>query len=305
MTNLDSVTIEVPATTANIGPGFDCLGAALTLYNRFKFTRSQDETRIMVRGNSAEQISLEKNNLLYQSFTRFYEYINQPPPSVQIEIDLVIPLARGLGSSATAIVGGLVAANTLEGNLLNRSQIRDLAIAIEGHPDNVVPALEGNCVLCVNTNEGWQVIKLNWDENIVPVVAIPDFELSTESARKVLPPHVSYESAIFNIAHLGLLLRGLETNNAHWLKSALDDRLHQPYRKSLIPGYDLVREKVISAGAYGLVISGAGPTLLALTDKSKADIVCQVMEETWSTQGIKVDVRCLSLDCQGTRIISN
>jgi homoserine kinase len=305
MTNSDSVTIQVPATTANIGPGFDCLGAALTLYNSFRFTVTETETTISVKGKEADKLNLDKNNLLYQSFAKFYQYINQTPPNVKIEISLAVPLARGLGSSATAIVGGLVAANALGGYPLNIPQIRQLAIALEGHPDNVVPALEGNCLLSVKADEGWQITKLNWHQDLVPVVAIPDFELSTEKARKVLPSQLSYEDAVFNISRLGLLLRGLETNNRQWLKFALDDRLHQPYRKSLILGYDLMREKAIAAGAYGLVISGAGPSLLALTDQSVSEAVSLIIQQTWQSMGVKVDVRSLSLDCQGARIINN
>lgn len=305
MALIDSVIVQVPATTANIGPGFDCFGAALTLYNQFKFTLTDSETTIIVTGDEATKINVDKSNLLYQAFVKLYEHLDQIPPSVVIEIRLGVPPARGLGSSATAIVGGLVAANYLAGNPLSREEIAILAIAMEGHPDNVVPALLGNCILSVFSKQQWQFVPIPWHENIIPVVAIPEFELSTKEARQVLPLQFSDADAIFNIAHFGLLLRGLETGNADWLNSALDDRLHQPYRESLIQGFLDIKKEAIAAGAYGMVISGAGPTLLALVAKSQVAAVCQAIEEAYQIQGIKVKVRSLLLDTQGSIIINN
>ena len=192
MTIPSTLKVTVPATTANLGPGFDCLGAALSLYNHFKFSITDGPTKfkITVTGKEASRVSRDKNNLAYQAFVKLYEHINQTPPSVLIEIDLGIPLARGLGSSATAIVGGLVGANKLAGNPLNQTQIMNLAIAIEGHPDNVVPALFGGCHLTASTPTGWVVCNIPWHPDIVPVVAIPDFELSTIEARGVIPNRI-------------------------------------------------------------------------------------------------------------------
>lgn len=305
MALIDSVIVQVPATTANIGPGFDCFGAALTLYNQFKFNRIDTETSIIVTGTDAAKINLDKTNLLYQAFMKFYEHMNLTPPSVAIEIQLGVPPARGLGSSATAIVGGLVAGNYLAGNPLPRDEIAQMAIAMEGHPDNVVPALVGNCILSVLSQKGWQFVPIPWQEEIIPVVAIPEFQLSTKEARQVLPLQISDADAIFNIAHFGLLLRGLETGNGDWLNSALDDKLHQPYRESLIKGFKEIKKEAIAAGAYGMVISGAGPTLLALVPKRQVFVVCQAIEQAYEKQEIKVKVRSLLLDKEGTRIINN
>ncbi|MBW4643271.1 MAG: homoserine kinase [Goleter apudmare HA4340-LM2] len=300
MSFVSSVTVTVPATTANLGPGFDCIGAALTLYNQVKFTRlDQSGLIIHVTGAEAERVQTDESNLLYQAFTKLYQYIKQTPPSVKIEIQLGIPLARGLGSSATAIVGGLVGANILAGKPLSQSQLMELAIAIEGHPDNVVPALLGGCRLAASSDAGWEICDVPWRENIAPVLAIPDFELSTSEARRVLPNEFSRADAIFNTAHLGLLLRGLETGKGKWLRTALQDRLHQPYRQALIPGYDAVSAAAVAAGAYGVVISGAGPTVLALTDKESAPQVEAAMRAAWETTGIVAVVRSLALDHQG------
>jgi homoserine kinase len=295
--------VTVPATTANLGAGFDCIGAALTLYNEFKFTLASEATlKITVVGEEADKVSTDKSNLLYRSFVKFYDYIQQTPPNVEIEIKLGVPLARGLGSSATAIVGGLVAANQLASNPLNRSAIINLAIAIEGHPDNVVPALLGNCQLSVGEADNWHICEIPWHRDIVPVVAIPDFELSTEEARSVLPKQINRSDAIFNISRMGLLIRALETNRPDWLKAALEDKLHQPYRQALIRGYEEVKLAAIAAGAYGMVVSGAGPTLLALTKSTQAEIVAAAMGESWAKIGVTAQVRSLHLDTRGAKV---
>ncbi|MEB3219752.1 MAG: homoserine kinase [Nostocales cyanobacterium 94392] len=303
MSVVSSVCVTVPATTANLGPGFDCIGAALTLYNEFKFTRQEvDQNQrllLNVTGTEAARVTTDESNLVYQVFIEFYQHINQTPPPVKIEIQLGVPLARGLGSSATAIVGGLVGANVLAGEILTQRQLIKLAIAMEGHPDNVVPAFLGGCRLAATSDTGWEICDIPWCKDIVPVVAIPDFELSTSVARKVLPTQVSRGDAIFNMAHLGLLLRGLETGNKNWLQGALQDKLHQPYRKSLIHGYENIYIAALSAGAYGMIISGAGPTLLALSDTSNSPDVAAAMASEWHKQGIKAQVQALQIDQKG------
>jgi homoserine kinase len=168
MTFSASISLNVPATTANLGPGFDCIGAALSLGNTFHLQPTDGETTIKVTGEEANRVSTGKDNLLYQSFVKFYQTIHQDPPNVAIEIILGVPLARGLGSSATAIVGGLVAGNTLAGNPLSQREIMELAIACEGHPDNVVPALLGNCQLCVGEAGNWQICEIPWHSSLIP-----------------------------------------------------------------------------------------------------------------------------------------
>lgn len=297
-----TVTVKVPATTANIGPGFDCLGAALTLYNQFQFSLMplDHSVDISVRGVGAERVKTDASNLVYQAFVRLYQQLGEPAPSVQIEISMEVPLARGLGSSATAIVGGLVGANVLAGSPLTQEDVMRLAIGMEGHPDNVVPALIGGCRLAASGVEHpWEICDIPWHPDVVPIVAIPDFELSTQEARRVLPISYSRADAIFNAAHLGLLLQGLGTGHPHWLKAALQDRIHQPYRQTLIPGFEAVRSAALSAGAHGMVISGAGPTLLALADSAHAAAIETAMANAWSEQGIEARVESLQLDTQG------
>jgi homoserine kinase len=304
---MTKTTVIIPATTANLGPGFDCIGAALTLYNQFQFSLMPEAVdaavKIAVSGSEAEGVSTGEDNLLYRAWTRLYQEIGKNPPPVAIDIQLGVPLARGLGSSATAIVGGLLAANQLAGNPLERQAVMELAIALEGHPDNVVPALLGGCQLAAGEMGRWQICDVPWHPDIVPVVAIPDFELSTEAARAVLPNQISRSDTIFNIAHLGLLLRGLETGRGEWLQAAMADRLHQPYRQSLIPGYAAVAAAALSAGAFGMAISGAGPTLLALAPTSAAAAVASAMEAAWQEEGVKSESRLLALDLEGARCV--
>ncbi len=301
------VTITVPATTANLGPGFDCLGAALSLYNQFEFQPLYSEAatdevlQIEVTGLEAERVKTDASNLAYQAFQHYYQKIGQPVPPVYLSIGLEIPLARGLGSSATAIVAGIAGANVLAGSPLEEAELMAMAIELEGHPDNVVPALSGGCRLAASRSDAsWAICEVPWHPEVVPVVAVPNFELSTAEARRVLPSTYDRRDAIFNAAHLGLLLRGLQTAEPDWLATALQDRIHQPYRQSLIPGYEAVQIAALEAGAYGMVISGAGPTLLALTNSAAAAAVQTAMKKAWEDVGITADAHILPIDTQGT-----
>jgi homoserine kinase len=301
------VTVTVPATTANLGSGFDCLGAALTIYNRFTFTDRGDDANpleIIVRGAEADRVDISKDNMIYQAFCRLYAEIDRPVPAVTIEIDLGVALSRGLGSSATAIVGGIVGANELAGRPLDTTALGNLATAIEGHPDNVIPALMGGFRLAVPDGDRWIVCDLPWNAAIVPVVAIPDFELSTADSRRVLPETYSRSDAAFNAAHVSLLVQGLAAGNGDWVRVGIDDRLHQSYRVALIAGYRAVEAAAIAAGAYGVAISGAGPTMLALCSPETVAAVVAAMDQTWRTAGITPDVRSVQLDYRGVQVES-
>lgn len=306
MTVSESFRVSVPATTANIGPGFDCLGAALTRYNRFTFTRNPEQASlaITVTGAECDRVPTDTSNLAYIAFCKCFKHLNQPVPAVQITIDLGIPLARGLGSSSTAIVGGILGANALAGFPLQAADLAQLATDIEGHPDNVVPALLGGCRLATVNDQGQGTLcEIPWHSAIVPILVVPAFEVSTAKARKVLPREYSRADVVYNIGHLGLLLRALETGNGDWLRTAISDRIHEPYRKTLIPGYDEVVQAALSAGAYGVTISGAGPTLLALGSADQAEAIATSMSATWQQQGIDVvDAVVLQIDAIGATI---
>lgn len=296
-----SVSVKVPATTANLGAGFDCIGAALSLYNQFTFT-SADALSIVAQGAEADLVDLGPQNLAYQAFVKVFNQLQRPVPEIKLAIDLEVPLARGLGSSATAIVGGLLGGNGIAGFPLSMAEIMEMAISMEGHPDNVVPALIGGCRLAASCGDQWEICDVPWHSGIVPVVAIPNFELSTAAARQVLPHTYSRADAVFNISHLALLMRGLATGNGRWVQAGLVDRIHQPYRQKLITGYTEVEQAAVAAGAYGMVISGAGPTLLALADESRANQVVAAMSAAWQAVGIEPIVQILQLDVAGARV---
>jgi homoserine kinase len=292
--------VSVPATTGNLGPGFDCLGAALSLYNRFEFSLA-DRLTITASGEGADKVERDETNLVYQGIAKFYQHIDRKIPAIAFHTDTAIPLSRGLGSSATAIVGGIFGANLLAGEPLDRMELLDLAIAMEGHPDNVAPAMLGGCQLMAsNQGGGWEFCDLQWHEDIAIAVAIPDFELSTAEARMVLPKQFSMHDAVFNASHLALLTHAIQTGNASWLKAGLQDRLHQPYRQSLITGMLDVQVAAIAAGAYGMVISGAGPTLLSLAPMGTIESVAQAMQQAWQAIGIASVTKCLAIAKDGT-----
>ncbi|ERN41873.1 homoserine kinase [Rubidibacter lacunae KORDI 51-2] len=288
----------VPATTANLGPGFDCLGVALQLYNKFLFAPAS-KTSICAIGPEADRVATDERNLLYRAYRRYFDELGWETPPIAIEIRMGVPLARGLGSSATAIVGGLVAADRIAGSQLKSDELADMATAIEGHPDNVVPALFGGCCLSASDDTGTTTCQLPWHDTIVPVVAIPDFELSTAAARAVLPDEFSRADAVFNVAHFGMLVRGLATGNGDLVRVGMSDRLHQPYRLPLISGWEQVRSAARAAGAWGVAISGAGPTLLALTPSDRAPAVADAMAVAWRAKGIEAIARPLALDRRG------
>jgi homoserine kinase len=303
---MSSYTVAIPATTGNLGPGFDCLGAALSLYNVFEFAIAP-ELKLTASGPYADKVAKNKTNLIYQSFEQVFEHIHQPKPIISLHMDVQVPLSRGLGSSATAIVGGMVGANLLAGSPLSDEEVLLLAIEMEGHPDNVTPAMRGGCQLVASSGNGggWEFCAIDWHRDIAVAVAIPDMELSTVKARQVLPKEVPMKDAIFNASHLALLTQALANGNPEWLSAALHDKLHQPYRQSLIPGMEAVQKAAIAAGAYGMVISGAGPTLLALGSPAKIEIIAQAMCDAWQKSGVSAIGKCLSIASDGAKIKSN
>lgn len=303
-------TVSVPATTANLGPGFDCLGAALQLYNRFQFVLRDDAppgtAKITAFGRDAESISCDRDNLAYRAFQHLFEHVGRPTPAVEIEIEIGYALGRGLGSSATAIVAGLLGANVLAESPLTNTQVLELAIALEGHPDNVVPAMLGGFHLAVPEGDRWEICPLTWHESVLPVVVIPDFQLSTHAARAALPERYERADAVFNIGRLGILLQGLATGRGDWIRLGMEDKLHQPYRFPLIRGVDPVIAALKAEGAYSVAISGAGATLLALcqADRTIANRMSAAAIAAWREAGVAASAFGIALDLEGARVFS-
>ncbi|KLU66171.1 homoserine kinase [Desulfosporosinus acididurans] len=287
--------VKIPATSANLGPGFDCLGLALQLYNSIKIDINRP-FQISLTGTYQEGISTDESNLVWQTMCRLWEQLNYPIPTVALTLENHIPPARGLGSSSAAIVGGLVAANILAGAPLAKLELLQMANALEGHPDNVTPALYGGITLAVSTDDGVQPRVLGQGANLKAVVLIPNLRLKTEKARGILPPEVSRQDAVFNISHAGLLIDAFIREDYPLLKEGMRDMLHQNQRSVLIPGMFETLKAAEQAGAYGTALSGSGPTLIALIPESSKNEVCQSMLTMIKQFGVEAQAIILDID---------
>lgn len=283
------VRVQVPATTANMGPGFDTLGMALKLYNIIEMEETDRGLYIEVEGDGAEQIPRDPSNIVYIAAAKVFKVTGYKPKGLRIRITNNIPLARGLGSSAAAIIGGLMASNIIAGNKLGEKEIINLATEIEGHPDNVAPALLGGIIVTAQADGEVKYSKIDTPAKLKCVVAIPDFALPTKLAREVLPQSVSLNDAIYNIGRTALLVTALMKQDFNLLSTAMEDKIHQPYRASLVPGMKRVFAAVKLAGAKGIALSGAGPTLIAFCDENTS-LIATVMKETFLQSGIHARV---------------
>ena len=310
------VSVKVPATSANIGPGFDCLGLALPIYNTVTIEETVlpgtgIEINMMTEDEASidemifDDIPRDENNIVYKAVEMLYNSIGQEPSELKINIQSQIPITRGLGSSAAVIVGGLIAANKLLGSPADETALLSIATEVEGHPDNVAPAILGGFVLASQEDDGSIVYrKLNWPNEWDITVCIPDFELSTNIARSVLPESVPMQDAIFNTKHLAMLIDAVNTKDEKLMKVALHDKLHQPYREKLVPGMKEIMEAFKHEdGVLGCVLSGAGPPMLIISHKYDLDKIKSTVKEIWEPQSVKVDIRTLKVEQNGAEII--
>jgi homoserine kinase len=264
--------IRVPATTANLGPGFDCLGLALNWWNTVEVERITRGLEMDCGSRSAAEFPCDERNLVIRSMRVVFRYARQKFPPLRVRLDCKIPVGRGLGSSAAAIVGGVVAANALLGEKLSRDRLLKLATEIEGHPDNVAPALLGGLVIAVRDGQKLQTARSPVPRGLQCVLFIPEHALSTKLARNVLPRHVPHADAVHNVSRAALWIAALHTRRWDWLGLATGDRLHQPYRAKLVRGMDTLFAAARRAGARGVALSGAGPSLIAFTDRNAIEI---------------------------------
>ncbi|ODA39805.1 homoserine kinase [Desulfosporosinus sp. BG] len=296
------IRVKIPATSANLGPGFDCLGLALQLHNTITVETNRP-FNISLAGSYSDGISTDENNLVWRTMCYLWQLIGYPTPSVALTLENHIPPARGLGSSSAAIVGGLVAANSLAGSPYSKYELLQVANAIEGHPDNVTPALYGGVTLSIPTNDGILPRVLARSPKLRAVVVIPDLLLKTEKARGILPPHVSRNDAVFNISHAGLLIESFIREEYSFLKEGMRDVLHQNQRAVLIPGLLDTLETALQAGAYGAALSGSGPTLLALTELELEQNVAHSMLDVFNKHEIHAESYALGIDSEGAKVI--
>ncbi len=293
------IQLRLPGSTSNLGPGFDALGLALTVYNRLTVrTTSGVGVRIAVQGAGAGLLPEDTTNLFFRAAAETAGRAGKALPGLEVAMENRIPLARGLGSSSTAIVGGVVAANLLVGEPFSGPELLNLATELEGHPDNVSPCLLGGLTVSSFSDGRVECLRALPPPELRAVVAVPGFELKTEAARSALPETVSHRDATFNVSRACLVTAALLSGNLQALQAGMQDRLHQPYRAPLIPGFDRVLEAALTAGALGVCLSGAGPTLLAFAT-GEAERVGQAMVEAWRREEVEADAQVLQVDPDG------
>ncbi|MCF6092724.1 homoserine kinase [Microaerobacter geothermalis] len=295
------VRVKVPGSTANLGPAFDTVGMAFQLYTTIDMQFSQ-KTRIKLLNENLEGLPEDESNLVFQVAQQVFQKAGFGYHPLDMTIKTEIPLTRGLGSSAAAIIGGMVAANALIGEPLSKEEIYVMATELEGHPDNVGASLFGGIVVAVMEKNIVPFVKLLPPEDLSVVAIIPSFHLPTEKARGVLPQQYEIKKVIHAVSHTGLLLTALATGNLDLLPYAMQDQLHQPYRAPLIPGMNEILQTAVNHGALGVALSGAGPTLIAFTKKGKEDGVIQFLEDAFRREQIEAKGRILPIDHNGVSV---
>lgn len=291
------IQVRVPASSANLGSGFDVLALALGFYLRCSARESPEGLRIRVSGTDSAVISTDASNLIWRAF--LWLAGPQAPQGIDLEIANEIPIGKGLGSSAAAILAGLALANEWLGLNRSKEQLVELAAAMEGHPDNVAAAAWGGLVASCQTDEG-AVLSLQspMSAKVQIVVVVPEFALSTEAARAALPTQYYRQDAVFNLQRVALLVAALRDGRTEMLAEAMRDRLHQPYRAPLVPGFDDMLELRNLPGLLGVALSGAGPSVLAFCS-GQASEVGEAMVACFRKQGIQAAAYCPPVDEDG------
>ena len=291
------VHVRVPATSANLGPGFDALGLALALHNEI-VAEEADGVTVKIDGEGADRLARDGGNVVARGVRLAYEAAGGEFKGCALECVNRIPTARGLGSSAAAWVGGLVAGNTLLGSPLSRQALLALAARAEGHPDNVAAAVFGGLTVSCATADGVMAVTLPVTGSLAWVILVPEVTSATAEARALLPRSIPREDAVFNVQRVALLLAGLQTALPAALSVALEDRLHQPYRLKLFPWMPEIATAARAAGALGCVLSGAGPSLLAVV-AGDGTSVARAIEEAARRAGVPGKARALDVDATG------
>lgn len=292
------IEIIVPATTANIGPGFDCLGMALNLYNKVLFEEIEDGLQI----HGCEERFNNKENLVYTSMIHTFKKVGYTPSTgFKITMDCHIPESRGLGSSAACILAGVIGATELSNSKLNKEEILKIATEIEGHPDNITPALFGGMTVSIQDQTSIHFSKVPIQNNFRIYGLIPDFTLSTKESRAVLPQEVSFQDAVFNVGRTALMLASFMNGDLELLNFSIDDKLHQNYRASLIPEYPSIIEKLNFLDIKGSFLSGAGPAIIVIAGKDNLGLADRIQNRMLELEN-KWTVKEFNMDTQGALI---
>ena len=307
-----SVAVLTPATSANLGPGFDTLGLALQLYNRFDVEIIEGDPwtpQIEVQGDLGDTLSKGPDNLFFQAFALLFQRKQADLPAVKIRMTIAIPPGCGLGSSATAVVGGLVAANELlriKGLGVPKEELLAPAVESEAgnHPDNVAPALLGGLVATTTVDGEIRAVKTRFPDALKAIIFTPSFPMDTVTGRKLLPAEYSRNDVTFNTGRVALFLTALQTGRYELIGEAMQDRLHQPYRQALFPAMPDIIQAALDAGAYGASLSGGGSSLIALAS-SNFQAILRAMRETARSAGVDGTGMILRADQVGARVIIN
>ena len=282
MPDFQPIEVMAPATTANLGPGFDCLGMALDLWNRLEVLPvepgAEGVPAVEVIGEGVGELAADSGNLTYRAMRFLFDEAALEIPPLRLRCHNTIPLSRGLGSSAAAISGGLVAANTLCGNPYSPNELLEMAATIEGHPDNVAAAVLGGLQLVVSDGPQLYTALIPAPPELHTVLFIPETRIATTDARAVLPKQVSVADAVFNMGRVALLVAGMGLNRTQYFEVATQDRLHQPYRQPLFPAVKVIFAAARAAGALGVFVSGSGSTVLALTEGREMTVAYEMFE---------------------------
>ena len=294
------ISVRVPATSANLGPGYDAVGLALSLGMRIGLDRAR-QPEIEVSGTGEDLVPRGPEHPAYRAARFVAEVVGEPDVHFRLVQENDIPPTRGLGGSAAALVGGAVAANELFGGQIAAPDLLNIVCELDGHPDNAAPALLGGLVIGTLTPTGISAVRLE-PKDLAVAVAVPDFAVSTTAARRALPEHVPHRDAVFNVGRSGLLLGALATGEYGLLRVAMQDRLHQPYRAHLVPGLEEVIDAALAHGAHGACLSGSGPTVLAFTSRELAPAVAAAMKKTFEAGGTTARSWALEVDLIGARV---
>ncbi len=301
---MKKVKVRVPGTTANMGPGFDSLGLALTIYNYIEAEEIPSGLVIDIKdAQTREFLPTNERNLVYSSMKYLFEKVGYTPKGLHLTLESEVPVTRGLGSSSACIIGGLLCANELSGAKLSNRELIAMATQLEGHPDNVCAAMVGGfCISVLQKNEVFYHTH-KMPDDLKYLVLIPDYAVTTQKARNTLPGYYPKRDVSFNIAHTSLMVASMLSGNYENLLCAVDDRVHEPYRKVFINGYTKIYNKLKAYGALGTYISGSGPTLISLVEADDAEFfyedMCEYMTKAFPTWTVKL----LSVDNEGAKVL--
>ncbi len=298
------VKVRVPGSSANMGPGFDSLGLALTIYNYIEAEETDKGLDIEIMdAETKEFLPTDEKNLVYKSMKYLFEKAGYHPKGLKLRLTSEVPVTRGLGSSSACIVGGLVAANELSGNKFSSREIMSMATKIEGHSDNVCTAYLGGFTVSVFDKDEVFYYSHKIKGDLKCLVLIPDYAVTTQKARNTLPGYYPKRDVAFNISHASLLVASMVSGNYENLLCAIDDRVHEPYRKIFIDGYQKLYNKLKSYGALGTFISGSGPTLASIVEADDAEYFYEDIKEYTDKAFPTWTVKLLDIDNEGAKII--